>query len=626
MNKNLLLGLALSAGMIGVSQNTNQPIAKKQKMGATSVIDQHQAAPSAFPMANKSAESAATRVMIGSSYNVYSVLVSRSTALTYNPNINTLMFTHRQNNGFAGGSGIIQSTFSKDGGATWDDYVLYTEEAFLCRYPSGVLYNPTGNTEPDFAYAAVFGPITSGAGWNGNFFASAQLDGTDIDANYLINDDPGTEFMHMARITAVSTQDGKVRVMADTLDWNATADGFSEYTAVMNTGTFNDANKNFDWEKTYFTTDFHNAPGDNTISGGTSTYQAWSLDGTIGYVVQLGVQEGATGNERTFLPIVYKSTDSGATWTLQPTMDWTSIGVINNFTYATSQLPQGRPFFSSGQGFDLTVDANNELHIACEVASQFTDNDDSLGYTVVTPSIYLYDVHTVGGSWDAFLIDSVQTDTYTDSYDLTHDCRLQMSRSADGQRLFYSWLATNPDFSDVNEVPDLYASGFNVETGLVTPAVNFTEGTSYDGDNWYMYLSDMVITNSTTHTLPITVSIPTGTDLEPIEHYYYNDITFDDSDFTLTAPNGLKENIINELGNIIMYPNPADNNVSLNMSELNASSAVVSIYNMLGQNIYQTAANTSNVLNIDISNLNAGIYVVEINVDGKRSTTKLTVK
>ncbi|MCO6479180.1 MAG: hypothetical protein J5I94_21275, partial [Phaeodactylibacter sp.] len=52
-------------------------------------------------------EGPAFSVPLGSSYNIYSVLTEGQNSVTYNPDINSIVFCHRQNYPHPGGSGII---------------------------------------------------------------------------------------------------------------------------------------------------------------------------------------------------------------------------------------------------------------------------------------------------------------------------------------------------------------------------------------------------------------------------------------------------------------------------------------------------------------------------------------
>ena len=61
-------------------------------------------------------EAQVTKTLIGSSYNIYSVISGSTNPLHANNDLGTISFTHRQNSDLPGGSGVIQTSWSTDGG------------------------------------------------------------------------------------------------------------------------------------------------------------------------------------------------------------------------------------------------------------------------------------------------------------------------------------------------------------------------------------------------------------------------------------------------------------------------------------------------------------------------------
>jgi len=68
-----------------------------------------------------------------------------------------------------------------------------------------------------------------------------------------------------------------------------------------------------------------------------------------------------------------------------------------------------------------------------------------------------------------------------------------------------------------------------------------------------------------------------------------------------------------------MYPNPVKNTLTI---EANSTIQKVSIYTILGQEVL-TASPKINSATIQTSELNKGIYMVNTQVDGAISTTKI---
>ena len=95
---------------------------------------------------------------------------------------------------------------------------------------------------------------------------------------------------------------------------------------------------------------------------------------------------------------------------------------------------------------------------------------------------------------------------------------------------------------------------------------------------------------------------------------YYDNLSFVDN---TTA--GVNDNNIEGL---LMFPNPVSDNV-LNITSSANTEKTVAIYDMLGKQVLATTVNNGTV---DVSNLTAGIYVVNITEEGKTATKKLIKK
>ncbi len=79
--------------------------------------------------------------------------------------------------------------------------------------------------------------------------------------------------------------------------------------------------------------------------------------------------------------------------------------------------------------------------------------------------------------------------------------------------------------------------------------------------------------------------------------------------------------------NIKLYPNPATNEININLGSEHNKKVDIEIYEVFGrlvsQNIYP---DKNSDINIDISGLQAGFYLVAINIDGKTITKKFVKK
>ena len=72
--------------------------------------------------------------------------------------------------------------------------------------------------------------------------------------------------------------------------------------------------------------------------------------------------------------------------------------------------------------------------------------------------------------------------------------------------------------------------------------------------------------------------------------------------------------------NVKVFPNPAMDNLNIEFIQNGLRNSNITIYNILGQKVKSVNSNFESLTNIDISDLNSGIYVLKI----KNSTSELT--
>jgi uncharacterized repeat protein (TIGR01451 family) len=81
----------------------------------------------------------------------------------------------------------------------------------------------------------------------------------------------------------------------------------------------------------------------------------------------------------------------------------------------------------------------------------------------------------------------------------------------------------------------------------------------------------------------------------------------------------------NTIGDFIMYPNPTNNNVIISMQNLNETIQNVTITDILGKTVKNIKNITSSELNVDVSDVSTGIYLVEITTNNNQKITKKLV-
>lgn len=85
----------------------------------------------------------------------------------------------------------------------------------------------------------------------------------------------------------------------------------------------------------------------------------------------------------------------------------------------------------------------------------------------------------------------------------------------------------------------------------------------------------------------------------------------------------------NTLESMNIYPNPAVNNFYVAISSTENASATVSVFNMMGQLVYNESVvlnEGANLINVNANALNAGVYMVNVKTDKGTATQKLIVR
>ena len=91
-------------------------------------------------------------------------------------------------------------------------------------------------------------------------------------------------------------------------------------------------------------------------------------------------------------------------------------------------------------------------------------------------------------------------------------------------------------------------------------------------------------------------------------------------------PTGIADNTLEGMK---LYPNPATDNLSVAISSNENASADLTIVNLMGQMVYSenVALNEgNNLLNVNVSNLTPGVYMINIRTNKGTSTQKLIVR
>ena len=584
---------------------------------------------SEYEPVNRAGSGAISIVLLGTSYNIYSVLLDDQNQVSYDPELGAVAFVHRHNDGTPGGSGGLAFDRSVDGGATWtDNYALspgFNDGSITTvggnRYPSGTIWNPAGNTDPANAYFVANGPAlqAGAAGWGWQFRMSANLnDGSNISEDYYqigVN----TDFHPYALST---TANGDMWSMSTYYIGSDPSDYDFMY---LNKGVFNTGTNMVDWAtpSTTITPAWSDDTTDGTNVAGFGWGVAFGPDGNTGYAVALGSQPASIFQG--IQPIVWKTTDAGATWNQLPQYDFRTMPMFTDYLIPTGDGDQ-IPFFTS---MDLVVDENDALNLFAEVSPRSSSSVDSL-YFLWQNAAGLFHLNTSdGSSWIGNLVDSALLADGAVG-DVTQGNRPQISRTADGSKLFFSYVASDGSLTGgTNDLPNVLARGWDVATGEYTFVKNITGGSAVDGITYFATMAHMSITGGDDHDyeMPIVFAEPDAAgDLAPPQYYYIKGAGFDEGDFGALAPQAVADFDAAITDNTVNFTNLSSNanEYVWDYGDGSALSAVINpthVYDAVGtytvcltaKNEGSPATDDEACKDVTITNVVSGIADVELN-------------
>lgn len=522
------LSLFLLLIILSVISNAQQPLIGKHSLifpDENTSIDLKQTKNSGT---NNNLRSAVEFIPIGTSYNLYSVLYTQQSQVSYSPEIHTIAFVHRQNDGTSGGSGGVAFDFSTDGGATWTINQILTPDyndgitgMTGNRYPSGTLWNPPGNTNPNHAYFVTHGACLTyvTGGWGATLRASQQLNGANIQEEYYSENNLSNDYLTLAiqSYASGSLWDCKLNVDKDSV--------------YINEATFNSDTHAFDFSSIVIAPDWYNT--EVTSSDLKSNYMTvFNEEGIVGYTIIIGSLN--SDSIHNLQPVIYKTIDAGITWSLLSWFDFSSLTDIQEWLiHSDSGEGPIKPYFNE---FDATVDVDGRLNIFAAVSSGLSTNSfDSINYYYPNHEVMMHFTVSNGADWTAKEIGfSNLTNIVYGSIDLTYNP--QISRNTDGDRIFMTWAMSDSMLIDEHSAPDIHAIGYNIETGNYWDEINITAGTDYESSAYFPTMAPIVKDNGDSYEIHVVFALSGGTDLDPPQYYYIKGMTFIDEDSCSLAP------------------------------------------------------------------------------------------
>lgn len=626
------------------------------------------------------------------SHNIYGVLNSGSKPLQYHPLLNIVSFIHTKNTTYTSspgnGRGDVVAMISGNWGATWDSTCIWNDTTKRAVYPQGGIYNPPGNTNSVNAYVVGTGATIYSNTISGNFYASKQIGfGNYTNAASTVSN--ATQFF--SNVTPPSfgkhdlsshsfyvTDDGTAHSLANIVnDVNATTNPAYGITgAMLVMGSFSGGT--FNWSGNTFTPNIVTRT-DGSLQMANKPIMAWDNNGIIGYVVIIGSLQSNLGSNKGWQPIVYKTTNSGVSWSLVPFIDFNHqffISLKNSLKATATNTSLVIPHFNIKEGIDATVDMNGNLHIASTVVGTVSNHNDSLDYTYLfkaqgyqwphSPGArpYIYDFVTNGSQWTYAKIDSLSTeipgifptdsgyvenpwDTVAGGRKVASGTRIQLSRSADGQVVIYTYAESDTSFTNNsykwNTIPNIKVKAYIASSNnLLKDEVNITKYPASTGvNNPYVNSRAMfhfcapvtgtasgsgvggaipqcVVPNeSVTFTLPVTVSNSNPYSQNSITDHWFTKVKVSFSGnmgLNSFPPFGYPvtdlQTSANNINGINIYPNPTSDIITANF---NSENVTLQITNCLGQVIITEEADSgNNSAQLSVKDLPNGVYVLSV--------------
>ncbi len=652
MKTSLLFIIALFIGFSVYSQKAVKVTPVMQKAKATiekiriepEYTSNSAPLPAYVPRTTKGSNLAVQKVYMGTSRNAFTLLVNEQNCMYYNKEVNAIMGTHRGNDkavpslpgsGIMGNGNDIVTAWSTDMGTTITEKLSLVGTSVLRnRYPSGVIFNPAGNTDLDLSYSLVAGPVTNGAGWTNKYLSSVQYNGNNLDKDYPVTSSYG----ELVRQGLSVSPDGMAHICT-----MKTADDGVNYTElvpfVMN-GTFNNNTLGFDWTEMDLTNNFWMNNG--LPEGNSYSNMAWSKDGSVGYIMNVGVDSRA-GDIKGYYPVIFKSVDHGTSWGVMDYFDFSIFPDVFDHVGSTSANPDvAVPWFWES---DMVVDGANNLHIMALCKGHISQDPDSLSWYNSAELGALFEFSNENGEWFCHYIDHPMLSREVAGADSPYatspppnvgwDMRLQASRTDDGSKVFAIWTDTNPDewnlTDPLNLYPDALIWGRDVNTNGETAVKNVTQYEDGYGQCHFMFVSPVTIDNAGEYDIPIRISDLETSNYnadEPVAHYYLQGASFMESDFSFkvggtVAPKASKMAVTN-------YPNPFIGKTSIDVNLSKSSPVSIVVNSLTGQQVssvnYGTMGAGSHTLTLDASNLTSGVYFYTVTIGDQKATNKLVIK
>lgn len=589
---------------------------------------------------------------IGSASNVYSTVRTSQNQVTADNATGTVAFIHRSDVSVWGGSnGTLRYDCSTDKGLNWsiDQGPLNPQMTQPSRYPSLTHYED-GNGQLQLAYmAATLSPSPSWDGLSHGAICDNCTPNSTATENYNFT---GQQTLIQGGLS--EGLPGEFWATDFASDGTTTTDSIHIYKGAM-------SSCNSSWARVEtFTTNWNLSSTGNPIASGPNI--AFSPDGNTGYMVVVGDMQGGPVDS-ILTPIVSKTDDGGQTWSQPTEIDLSGIPWIvdslQSFWGQTgpnnSIIPVSAGKYTCTGEFDITVDANGNLHLINILASGYALDSDSVVIPVPPYSIYpglakmAVDITTPdqGATWDAKYIAPVMAwqGVFGQTNTETFGNYPQISRTDSGDKVFYSW-ADQDSTQGLFGISDLIAPNLRISACRITDGYQTCWKMITDGDFLWEgrvlcpTMAPTVLDYGSTYMMPIVVVELTANDvLQSCRFYYFGlDALIFDTDFQDPAslnlafssgcygvgigPDPMAHSLL-EIQDL--WPNPSEGKWQFKYRLDQTADVTLELYNLqgqlMGQRQVQSQAAGEIVESVSREDLSNGIYLVKVSASNESGQT-----
>lgn len=567
-------------------------------------------------------------VQLGRSSNIYTSLLPQQNQVYADDATDRVIFIHQHDITIWGGgtteNGKIRYDISTDGGATFSNDIGILNPSYdkVSRFPQiigvadSLLWTASTLNSSDEWDGYVIGLVSEETSGNPSVASEHYVQA-------------GTNTYQPGGLSEGWT-DGGLRDVWMT-DVQHTSAGFGNEVRLLHAYADDDSLAAASWNVVHT----FNMPHDLTLDGDArvvSPNLAFSPDKMHGWVAMLGDLTG--GPQHTRNPIFIHSSDHGYNWDAPVEVDLstayygsggTLYDELRDLWVDMNNAPLSTGVPTCGYEFDLTVDADGNPHMLAVVGSASTTSEPTSDYGFEDELAKLIvDVSSsdLGATWNISKVSPIYTFKGESGFGanlLEHYNYPQISRTADGSHMFYSWVDSDTTeanggigFGEAeNLYPNLRIAGRRMADNRMTCPKWITNGDLlWDGRAILPTMAPEVLTadGGATFKLPIVMAdMLNGNPDEPCRYYYYgNDAVLTNAEFTSdcfttvsVADNVVAQKLIE------VYPNPTESLVKWN----GITAQTVEVMDNTGRVVLNVAQPNGTV---DISSLTKGVYILRL--------------